>query len=128
MVACNNKEMEARNNLTEICNNIACNNITETLHNVAEACNTIVRILVCVHLYIFVLILGTAVLDGIVYAVGGFNGSLRVRTVECFDPIKHIWSQVTNMEARRSTLGTGVLNGLIFAVGGFDGTLGNDYQ
>ena len=58
------------------------------------------------------------------YAVGGFNGSLRVRTVDVYDPMKDIWSSVASMEARRSTLGAAILNGNIYAVGGFDGSSG----
>ena len=68
--------------------------------------------------------LGVAVINGIIYAVGGFNGSLRVRTVDIYDPIKDMWSAVASMEARRSTLGAAVLNGLLYAVGGFDGSSG----
>ena len=68
--------------------------------------------------------LGVAVIGGMVYAVGGFNGSLRVRTVDVYDPIKDVWSSVASMEARRSTLGAAILNGLIYAVGGFDGSSG----
>lgn len=56
--------------------------------------------------------------------MGGFNGSLRVRTVDIYDPVKDVWSAVSSMEARRSTLGAAVLNGLIYAVGGFDGSSG----
>ena len=56
--------------------------------------------------------------------MGGFNGSLRVRTVDVFDPLKDTWSNVASMEARRSTLGAAVLNNQIFAVGGFDGSSG----
>ncbi|XP_064626753.1 kelch-like protein 2 [Lineus longissimus] len=67
---------------------------------------------------------GVAVLNGLVYAVGGFNGSLRVRTVDVYDPSKDTWSSIACMEARRSTLGAAVLNGLIYAVGGFDGSSG----
>lgn len=67
---------------------------------------------------------GVAVLKGLVYAVGGFNGSLRVRTVDVYDPEQDKWSTVAPMEARRSTLGVAVLNGSIYAVGGFDGTTG----
>lgn len=68
--------------------------------------------------------LGVAVMSGLVYAVGGFNGSLRVRTVDVYDPIKDVWTSVASMEARRSTLGAAILNGLIYAVGGFDGSSG----
>ena len=64
------------------------------------------------------------VLNGLVYAVGGFNGSLRVRTVDVYDPIRDMWSSVASMDARRSTLGVAVLGGMIYAVGGFDGTTG----
>ncbi len=63
-------------------------------------------------------------MNGLVYAVGGFNGSLRVRTVDVYDPIKDMWSSVASMEARRSTLGSAILNGMIYAVGGFDGSSG----
>ena len=67
---------------------------------------------------------GVAVVNSQVFAVGGFNGSLRVRTVDVFDPLKDTWSNVASMEARRSTLGAAVLNNQIFAVGGFDGSSG----
>ena len=58
------------------------------------------------------------------YAVGGFNGSLRVRTVDCYDPATERWTCVSSMQDRRSTLGAAVLNGLLYAVGGFDGSTG----
>lgn len=35
-----------------------------------------------------------------VYAVGGFNGSLRVRTVDVYDPATDQWSTCCSMEAR----------------------------
>ena len=67
---------------------------------------------------------GVAVVRGKVYAVGGFNGSLRVRTVDEYDPVRDKWSSMPSMEARRSTLGVAVLNDRIYAVGGFDGSTG----
>ncbi|OWF47771.1 kelch-like protein 2 [Mizuhopecten yessoensis] len=69
---------------------------------------------------------GVAVVSGKVYAVGGFNGSLRVRTVDMYDPMKDVWTSCPSMEARRSTLGVAVLNSVIYAVGGFDGSSGLD--
>lgn len=63
-------------------------------------------------------------MSGCVYAVGGFNGSLRVRTVDCYDPMMDRWTSVSSMQDRRSTLGSAVLNGLLYAVGGFDGSTG----
>ena len=65
-----------------------------------------------------------AVVRGRVYAVGGFNGSLRVRTVDQYDPTSDTWTSIASMEARRSTLGVAVFNDMIFAVGGFDGSCG----
>ncbi len=67
---------------------------------------------------------GVAVVRGRVYAVGGFNGSLRVRTVDEFDPERDCWRPVASMEARRSTLGVAVVGDSIYAVGGFDGSTG----
>ena len=67
---------------------------------------------------------GVAVVRGRVYAVGGFNGSLRVRTVDVYDPATDTWTSIASMEARRSTLGVAVLNEYIYAVGGFDGSAG----
>ena len=58
------------------------------------------------------------------YAVGGFNGSLRVKTVDEYDPGRDTWTSIASMEARRSTLGVAVLNDHIYAVGGFDGSTG----
>lgn len=70
--------------------------------------------------------LGVVYVSGYVYAVGGFNGSLRVRTVDCYDPMMDRWTSVSSMQDRRSTLGAAVLNGLLYAVGGFDGSTGSD--
>uniref|UniRef100_A0A8C2K4S3 Kelch-like family member 2 n=1 Tax=Cyprinus carpio TaxID=7962 RepID=A0A8C2K4S3_CYPCA len=67
---------------------------------------------------------GVVYMGGVVYAVGGFNGSLRVRTVDAYDPVKDEWCCVSSMQDRRSTLGSAVLNGLLYAVGGFDGSTG----
>ncbi|CAH8566356.1 unnamed protein product [Schistosoma turkestanicum] len=67
---------------------------------------------------------GVAVLGGLMYVVGGFNGALRVRSVEVYDLLRNTWHSGPNMECRRATLGVAVLNGLIYAVGGFDGTVG----
>ncbi|XP_076662107.1 kelch protein isoform X1 [Halictus rubicundus] len=67
---------------------------------------------------------GLSVLSGRVYAVGGFNGSLRVRTVDIYDAATDQWSPCPEMGVRRSTLGVAVLGNCIYAVGGFDGSTG----
>jgi len=59
---------------------------------------------------------GLAIIGGRVYAVGGFNGSLRVRTVDVYDAASDSWTSCASMEARRSTLGVAVLNNCIYAV------------
>lgn len=59
---------------------------------------------------------GLCVLGGRVYAVGGFNGSLRVRTVDIYDAAADQWSPCPEMEARRSTLGVAVLGNCVYAV------------
>lgn len=64
---------------------------------------------------------------GKVYAVGGFNGSLRVRTVDVYDGVRDQWSAVPSMQERRSTLGAAVLGDLLYAVGGFDGSTGTAF-
>lgn len=61
---------------------------------------------------------------GHVYAVGGFNGSLRVGTVDVYDSVKDQWTSIASMRERRSTLGVAVLNDLLYAVGGYDGRIG----
>lgn len=37
---------------------------------------------------------GVAVMNRILYAIGGFNGQERLRTVELFDPEKKQWKEV----------------------------------
>ncbi|VDP70209.1 unnamed protein product [Echinostoma caproni] len=67
---------------------------------------------------------GVAVCTGLVYVIGGFNGALRVRSVEIYDPLSNTWHSGPNMECRRATLGVASLNGSIYAVGGFNGSAG----
>lgn len=65
--------------------------------------------------------LGVGVLDGKAYAVGGSDGSLRLSSVECFDPSTNFWSFVAPMSTCRSGVGVGVLGGAMYAAGGYDG-------
>ncbi|KAK2904415.1 kelch-like protein 3 isoform X1 [Channa argus] len=67
---------------------------------------------------------GVVSMAGQVYAVGGFNSSLRERTVDVYDGVRDHWSAVTSMQERRSTLGAAVLRDLLYAVGGFNGSIG----
>lgn len=67
---------------------------------------------------------GVVSMAGLVYAVGGFNSSLRERTVDVYDGVRDQWSAVASMQERRSTLGAAVLADLLYAVGGFNGSIG----
>lgn len=70
------------------------------------------------------LLAGVVAMAGRVYAVGGFNSSLRERTVDVYDGARDQWSAVASMQERRSTLGAAVLGDLLYAVGGFNGSIG----
>ncbi|XP_077588723.1 kelch-like protein 3 [Stigmatopora nigra] len=67
---------------------------------------------------------GVVSLCGQVYAVGGFNSSVRERTVDVYDGARDQWSPAPSMQERRSTLGSAMLGGLLYAVGGFNGNIG----
>ncbi|EDO42382.1 predicted protein [Nematostella vectensis] len=64
---------------------------------------------------------GVGVVNGCIYAVGGYDGSVDLATVEVYCPQDNQWSTVTPMGTRRSCLGVAVISGLIYAVGGYDG-------
>ncbi|CAG9785222.1 unnamed protein product [Diatraea saccharalis] len=64
---------------------------------------------------------GVAVMDGLLYAVGGSSGSEYHKSVECYDPERDTWSSVASMGSARLGVGVAVVNRLLYAVGGFDG-------
>ncbi|KAL4708352.1 hypothetical protein ACJJTC_019588 [Scirpophaga incertulas] len=64
---------------------------------------------------------GVAVMDGLLYAVGGSCGSEYHKSVECYDPERDVWSGVAAMSTARLGVGVAVVNRLLYAVGGFDG-------
>uniref|UniRef100_A0A3B3ZIA6 BTB domain-containing protein n=1 Tax=Periophthalmus magnuspinnatus TaxID=409849 RepID=A0A3B3ZIA6_9GOBI len=53
--------------------------------------------------------------------VGGFDGNVRLRSVEAYSPHRNSWRPVASMMDTRSNFGIEVLNGRIFAAGGFNG-------
>lgn len=61
--------------------------------------------------------MGVAVLDGFLYAVGGYNGQATVKTVERYNPCVAEWQVITEMTTERSMLGAASLNGELYAVG-----------
>lgn len=48
---------------------------------------------------------GVSVMDGILYAVGGYNGNIALDTVETYDPITDIWKPIANMTCSRRHAG-----------------------
>lgn len=44
---------------------------------------------------------GVAVLNGLLYAIGGYDGQLRLSTVEVYNPETDSWSKVESMNSKR---------------------------
>ena len=61
-----------------------------------------------------VLGVGVAVLDGLLYAVGGFDSENRLRTVECYFPESNDWKYIASMNTPRSGAGVSALNGYAY--------------
>ena len=57
-------------------------------------------------------------LNGLLYVVGGYNGSDRVNTVEMYDPATNRWRMLNGMHMARWSLGVGAINGKLYAAGG----------
>lgn len=88
---------------------------------------------------------GIAVLNRLLYAIGGFDGRERLKSLECYHPENNEWTLIPPMSIGRSgagnvpincslfysilidinhlfLLGAAALNQFIYVVGGFDGT------
>ena len=57
------------------------------------------------------------VLDGLLYAVGGYNGQTTINTVERYNQRTEEWTMISEMTTARSMLGVASLNGHLYAVG-----------
>uniref|UniRef100_A0A667Z8R5 Kelch like family member 10 n=1 Tax=Myripristis murdjan TaxID=586833 RepID=A0A667Z8R5_9TELE len=64
---------------------------------------------------------GAAVLNGMVYCIGGFDGSEYFSKVRKFDLGTCIYHDVAPMHSARCYVSVAVLNGCIYAMGGYDG-------
>uniref|UniRef100_A0A8C3ATX5 Kelch like family member 10 n=1 Tax=Cyclopterus lumpus TaxID=8103 RepID=A0A8C3ATX5_CYCLU len=64
---------------------------------------------------------GTAVLNGSLYCIGGFDRAEYFNSVRRFDLSTHIWHEVAFMCHRRCYVSVTVLGECIYALGGFDG-------
>ncbi|KAK7878307.1 hypothetical protein WMY93_031126 [Mugilogobius chulae] len=67
---------------------------------------------------------GVGVVNGILYAVGGYDGATRqcLSTVEAYNPKSNTWSYIAEMGTRRSGAGVCAVNNLLYVVGGDDGS------
>ncbi|KAH9376937.1 hypothetical protein HPB48_002748 [Haemaphysalis longicornis] len=64
---------------------------------------------------------GVAMLDGLVYFIGGFDGRSCYHSVVCLD-VPHLkWSTKSSMHMARCYVSVALLRGYIYAMGGFDG-------
>lgn len=61
------------------------------------------------------------VYNGMIHAIGGYNGSNRLSSCETFNPNQDFWSLIHDMDSPRSNFGIEVIDDDIFVVGGFDG-------
>ncbi|KAL5009869.1 hypothetical protein ScPMuIL_012174 [Solemya velum] len=64
---------------------------------------------------------GVAVLSGLLYAIGGYDGMERLSTVEVFHLETKKWKRVASMNCKRSALGAAALNKRLYVCGGYDG-------
>lgn len=49
---------------------------------------------------------GVAVVNGLLYAIGGYDGQLRLSTVEVYNPEMDSWSKVESMNSKRRYAGS----------------------
>ena len=66
---------------------------------------------------------GVAVLDGMLYAVGGSDSIHALRLVERYDLRQNRWTRLEDMNQERSSVAAIALRGFLYAVGGYDGIM-----
>ena len=66
--------------------------------------------------------LGSAVIDGKIYVIGGYGGSYRTEN-ECYDPATDSWTTMTPMPTGRNGAAVVALDGKIYVIGGNDGSV-----
>jgi len=68
--------------------------------------------------------IGLAVVDGKIYAIGGYNGDY-LNTTEMYDPTTDTWTTKASMPTPRTNFAIAVVQNKIFAIGG---SLGNQEE
>lgn len=64
---------------------------------------------------------GVSALCGRLFALGGYNGTERLSTVEAYDPQMTKWTTVSPMSRKRSAVGACALGNHVYVCGGYDG-------
>lgn len=64
---------------------------------------------------------GIIVLENQVFAIGGYDGSQHLSSVECYSACSNQWMSIASMQSNRCYVGTAVMSGKLFATGGYDG-------
>lgn len=64
---------------------------------------------------------GVAILDGQLYALGGYDGTQHLSTVECYSPCTDQWVSAADMRSKRCYVGAILLSERLYAIGGYDG-------
>ncbi|KAJ9592761.1 hypothetical protein L9F63_015572, partial [Diploptera punctata] len=64
---------------------------------------------------------GVAVVNRLLYAIGGYDGTDRLASGECYHPENNEWNMIKPMKTKRSGAGIAALNQYIYIVGGYDG-------
>lgn len=62
--------------------------------------------------------MGLAVLENLLYVIGGLSTTGYLELVECYDPVVDAWQAMNPMNVRRANAGVGVLNHEIYVLGG----------
>jgi N-acetylneuraminic acid mutarotase len=60
--------------------------------------------------------------DGRVYAIGGWNGTTALASVEAYNPVSNTWTTVASLPQPEEGLAATTANGLIVVLGGFNGS------
>ena len=57
--------------------------------------------------------MSATVLNRYIYAIGGYDGRLRMRSTERYDSSINQWNQVASMQDRRSDAGASAMGGMV---------------
>ena len=63
------------------------------------------------------MLLGLAMLDGYMYAVGGWDGSMRLDTVEQYNLYTNVWCYVSNMKMALTSPAVAAVDGCLYVTG-----------